>query len=182
MPRPASPWLIPYLLDDITMGAAEREARLGRQVVRPAAEVEVRGPKGPQRTWALVDSGSEHTLIAPWMSRATGIQAGPGDPEIEIGLGGGTRTVQLTACNMALLPPPDIDEEPIYWNPEIGIIASSWEPQWGVLLGQVGFFDIFTVTMSRHAQALAIEALEQWDVRFPMPPQEAEEPGPPGPY
>ncbi len=35
-----------------------------------------------------------------------------------------------------------------------------------VLLGQVGFFDQFTVTFSRSARQLAIEAAEEFDRRW----------------
>ena len=38
-----------------------------------------------------------------------------------------------------------------------------------MLLGQVGFLDKFTVTMHRHAQALAVEAFEAFDWRSATP-------------
>lgn len=44
-----------------------------------------------------------------------------------------------------------------------------------MLLGQVGFFDQFTVTMNRHAQGLAVERLEQWDSRSADHIREAED-------
>jgi hypothetical protein len=37
---------------------------------------------------------------------------------------------------------------------------------WQVILGQVGFFDQFTVTFSRRAFQLAIEDGEQFDKRY----------------
>jgi hypothetical protein len=44
---------------------------MGRVPLRPIVPLELIGPAGRQRTVGLVDSGSEHTLIAPWLARAT---------------------------------------------------------------------------------------------------------------
>jgi hypothetical protein len=43
---------------------------------------------------------------------------------------------------------------------------TQWEPPWGLLLGQIGFFDRFTVTMNRISQASALEAVDEFDRRF----------------
>jgi hypothetical protein len=43
---------------------------------------------------------------------------------------------------------------------------TQWDPPWALLLGQVGFFDQFTVTMNRLSQALAMEAANEFDGRF----------------
>jgi hypothetical protein len=40
------------------------------------------------------------------------------------------------------------------------------EAPWQVVLGQVGFFDQFTVTFSRQALRLAVEPVEAFDARF----------------
>jgi hypothetical protein len=53
----------------------------------------------------------------------------------------------------------------VEWQTEVGFFTK-WEPPYGLVLGQVGFFNYFTVTMSRFSQALAVEALEQFDQRF----------------
>jgi hypothetical protein len=53
----------------------------------------------------------------------------------------------------------------VEWRTEVGFFTR-WEPPYGLVLGQVGFFDNFTVTMSRFSQALAVEALDQFDRRF----------------
>ena len=37
------------------------------------------------------------------------------------------------------------------------------------MLGQIEFFDRFTVTMNRQSQALAISAVEDFDDRYPQP-------------
>lgn len=49
-------------------------------------------------------------------------------------------------------------------------MATTWRPWFSVLLGQVGFLDRFTVTMSRHASALAIDDQEAFDATYDPPP------------
>lgn len=77
---PEGAWVYPYA-QDLTLGAKEQAARMGRVPLQPIVPIELIGPTGRQRTVGLVDSGSEHTLIAPWLARATGAQATPEDPE-----------------------------------------------------------------------------------------------------
>jgi hypothetical protein len=62
--------------------------------------------------------------------------------------------------------PRDPFDEFIEWRTEVGFLGRQPQVPWSVLLGQVGFLDRFTVTMNRHAQALAIEPLEAFDRRY----------------
>jgi hypothetical protein len=52
------------------------------------------------------------------------------------------------------------------WRAEVGFFNEWTSAPWQVLLGQVGFFDQFTVTFSRTALQLAIEGAERFDDRF----------------
>ncbi|MDQ4142359.1 MAG: hypothetical protein M3198_01210, partial [Actinomycetota bacterium] len=90
------------------------------------------------------------------MARAIGIE--PDETrEFTIGIGGGARLVRPAQVTIELYPELDTDDAPLTsWETEVGFFTT-WEPPWAVLLGQVGFFDKFTVSMSRLAQALAIE-------------------------
>lgn len=168
---PDQPWVYPYA-EDLTVGAKERAARMGRVPLRPVVPIELIGPGGSQHTLGLIDSGSEHTLVAPWLARATGARPGPNDPELEIGIGGRTRLVRFTSVSLALIAPPGVQADPCVWEAQVGVF-DSWEPAWPVLLGQVGFLDAFTVTMNRWARALAVESLERWDERYPVIVEEA---------
>jgi len=58
---------------------------------------------------------------------------------------------------------------------ELGFF-DAWEPAWPAVLGQVGFFDRFTVTMSRQAMLLSIEDRDAFDERFGVPTTAAPEP------
>jgi len=131
------------------------------------------GPKSEEYTYGLVDSGSEHTLIAPWMARATGVQPGSDAPELNVGLGGRSRLIRFTDARLRLPHPTDGDVAH-EWVAQVGVITDQWEPPWA-LLGQVGFFDEFTVTMNRLAQGLAIDHRERWDALFPTSPIDAGE-------
>lgn len=122
---PDQPWVYPYV-EDLTVGAKERAARMGRVPLRPVVPIELIGVTGRQRTFGLVDSGSEHTLIAPWLARATGTQPRPEDPELEIGIGGGHRIIRISRLSLALIPPPGTDDTPQIWEAEVGIL-DHWE-------------------------------------------------------
>jgi hypothetical protein len=169
MPIPF-PWVFPYVEDPDT-----RPHRSGeRPVLRPALELTLVGSSGERQTvLALVDSGSEHTLAAPFLARA--IQAKP-DPsrELIVGIGGGPRQVRFTDVLLRISPPgagPDEFEE---WQTEVGFFTE-WLPPWGVILGQVGFFDHFTISMSRYSQALAMEPFDTFDQRFHVQIRESED-------
>lgn len=153
-------WLFPYVEDPSS-------ARPGRKVLRPVVVVRLVGPAGeaPVRVIALVDSGSEHTLATPMLARAVGIDPDPAT-ETQIGIGGKRRDVRFADVQMQLFSSSDGDDEPLVtWDTEIGFF-NRWEPPWAVLLGQIGFFDRFTVTMSRSATTLAVEGPEIFDQRF----------------
>ncbi len=152
------PSLFPYVEDPA--------GRRGRETLRPVVAVRLHGEsEAPTKVAALVDSGSEHTLAAPLLARAIGIEPDE-SREFTIGIGGGARLVRPAQVTIELYPRLDTDDPPLTtWDTEVGFFAT-WEPPWAVLLGQVGFFDKFTVTMSRLAQALAIERKETFDERF----------------
>jgi hypothetical protein len=171
---PDQPWVYPYV-EDLTVGAKQRAARMGRVPLRPVVPVEMIGPDDSQRTLGLVDSGSEHTLAGAWLARATGARPGPDDPELEIVIGGRARLVRFMTVSLALMPPADVNAIPCVWEAQVGILET-WEPPWPVLLGQVGFLDVFTVTMNRWARALTVESLEGWDERYPVIVEEPDSP------
>jgi hypothetical protein len=168
MPVPF-PWVFPYVEDPDTSPRSPGE----RSVLRPALELTLVGSSNERQTvLALVDSGSEHILAAPFLARA--IQAEP-DPsrELIIGIGGRPRQVRFTDVLLRISPPgaPDEFEE---WQAEVGFFRS-WTPTWGAILGQVGFFDHFCISMSRYSQGLAIEPFGTFDKRFHVQIRESED-------
>lgn len=156
-------WVYPYVEDPHSSGVYGPDD----VVLRPVLEVELLGPgleadDPPLRVAELVDSGAERTFAAPWLARVIGIDLHDA-PEITVGLGGGSRRVQFAEVTLRLIAPGDTTA--MEWQADVGFIAS-WEPPWGLLLGQRGFFDRFTVTLNRYAQGFAVEDVEVFDERF----------------
>ncbi len=69
-------------------------------------------------------------------------------------------TVEFADASLRLLAPGNAgDDVFVEWQAEVGFLKQ-WRPTWPMLVGQVGFFDQFTVTMSRFALNTAVEPVE----------------------
>ena len=145
---------------------AESHLRRGRTVLRPVVPVSIADPA--LIVDALVDTGSEHVLADSTLANATGIDlSDPIDVE-EIGVGGGIVEARFVSVTGYLHPPAGIETQPHVWRLEVGFI-DGWRPLYPCILGNVGFLDQFTVTISRLAQATAIEPATTFDERFDPP-------------
>lgn len=123
------------------------------------------GPDGPEEATflALVDSGAERVLAAPGVARQ--IRATPDRHHAEpLKIGGEIRMVQPAEVTLRLAPEPGLPGKE--WRAEVGFFSEWTSAPWQVLLGQVGFFDQFTVTFSRHALQLVVEDVKTFDERF----------------
>ena len=166
--RPPFPWVYPFVEDAGAHGYYEE----GGIVLRPVIEVQMLGgglrdPSEAPRLAGIVDSGSERTLAQQWVARAIGAQLDE-ESEITIGIGGHHRRVQLADVTMRVSPfgEQHLADRFYEWHARIGVFVDHWQPPWSLLLGQRGFFDEFSVTMSRHTQAIALESREVFDTRF----------------
>ncbi len=168
MSRPF-PWVFPYVEEP----HSKPRHPGGSPVLRPALEVTLVGSLGQQKVLALVDSGGEHTLAAPFLSRTIGVDPDP-NRELSLGIGGGSQLVRFTDVMLRISPPGAAADEFEEWQAEVGFF-NKWTPPWSVILGQVGFFDHFTVSMSRYSQALAVEPCNEFDERFKIQIRESEE-------
>jgi hypothetical protein len=163
--QPDFPWRFPYVIEK-----NPEDHPLGRTLMRPAAEARLVGPQGPgQKVFALFDSGSDYTLAAPWMALEVGISIQDGI-EGRVQVGGKRRTIRLFDTTVRLCAPghlagsaPCGEGESLSWTAEVGFFTAWEAPPWSLILGQIGFFDHFTVVMNRHAQAVAVEPLEHFD-------------------
>jgi hypothetical protein len=123
------------------------------------------GPEGPEEATfhALVDSGAERVLAAPGVARQIGVTPDRNDPT-PLKIGGETRLVHPADVTLRLAP--ELGLTGWEWRAEVGFFNEWTSAPWQVLLGQVGFFDQFTVTFSRTVLQLAIEGAERFDDRF----------------
>lgn len=159
------PWIYPYV-EDLT--AQRYPLASGRTAYRPLVPIGLRGPRDlSDRPWALVDSGSEHTLIAGWIARAMGLERQDPLWRLPLRLGGDTHDVAFHRVSIRLFDPGGVDEA-IEWESEVGVLSSHRITAWSAVLGQVGFFDRFTVTMQRAALATVVEDYDAFDARFGM--------------
>jgi len=138
-------------------------------VQRPIVPVSVVGAEPSTPLLALVDSGCEHVLAAPWVAMAAGVNPKSSNRELRLGLGGERPLIRFLDLRLRLhAPGSESDDQFIEWEDEVGFLES-WKPTFALIVGQVAFMKQFTVTMSRHAQAVAIEHGETFDERFDAP-------------
>jgi hypothetical protein len=157
---PPFPWVYPY---------EEDGPRLDTIVQRPIVPISVVGAEATPPLWALVDSGCEHVLAAPWVAAAAGLDPRDSHREIVLGLGGENVHVRFMDVRLRLHAPSAEDDDAfVEWEDEVGFLRH-WRPTFQMLAGQTAFMRQFTVTMSRYAQAVAIEDAEAFDRRFTSP-------------
>lgn len=156
---PPFPWTYPYQEDG---------PRFGAVVLRPIVPIIAIGTETAPPALALVDSGCEHVLAAPWLAASAGVDPDDGHRSLELGIGGETLLVRFVDLTLQLRAPGGGLDDHVEWRTEVGFV-SHWRPTWPMLAGQVGFMDRFTVTMSRHAQRLAIDDWSDFDRRFGVP-------------
>lgn len=166
----------PWVFDYEEELRAEGSEFLRKPLMRPIVLVRMVGARvGDHNIAALVDSGCDHVVAAPWVAQDIGVTPDP-DREIRVKIGGARRPVRFADVSIRLLPPetplgegthdPDQAHE---WQGEVGFFTEWRSPPWSVLLGQVGFFDQFTLTFNRESGALAVTDLVDFDGRFPRP-------------
>lgn len=153
---PAFPWVNPYQEDG---------PRLGTVVLRPIVPITLVGSDLAPTSLALVDSGCEHVLAAPWLANAVGVDPTRSHRRLDLGIGGQTVEVSFWDLMLRLHPPDCGDDDYVEWHAEVGFVHH-WRPTWPILVGQVGFLDRFTVSMSRLAQQVAVEPGDEFDRRF----------------
>ncbi len=165
------PWLFRYVDDP----ADETAKKLGLPPpLRPAVALRLSDKRSAPRVLALVDSGSERTLAAPGLARAIGVDL-DGAVKTTIGIGGKWRTISVAEVTLQLYREVlNDDEAPLAeWRADVGFF-SDWTPTWPALLGRLGFFDRFTVTMHGGIPAFVVEPYELFDERFGVQIETAE--------
>ncbi|MGH9225750.1 MAG: hypothetical protein ACRD2W_18630 [Acidimicrobiales bacterium] len=113
---------------------------------------------------ALIDTGSESVLAAGWLADVLGVDLSANPDRVTVGIGGQVAEVTFVEVGLRLHAVHDVDEA-VDWRADVGFVPG-WPAPFPMVLGQVGFLDTFTVTLSRVAAMLAIEAADVFDARF----------------
>ena len=166
MTIPPLPWRYPYLADKPRQ----------RELLRPIVSAQLIGVADGSAVKALVDSGCEHVLAAPWLASGAAVDMGNPKYSIQLGIGGENLLVNFVDMRIRLLHPQGDDNHFVEWEAEVGF-PKHWRAPWPMLLGQHGFFDRFTISMHRGAGLTIIEEWNAFDERFGIEAQESEEPG-----
>ncbi|MEX2627087.1 MAG: hypothetical protein WD225_09385 [Ilumatobacteraceae bacterium] len=97
----------------------------------------------------MIDSGSPISLADPVVLRACGVEAAVAPPRMVLPLNLGTRSTAVTLfeVRVALVPPVN-QAPPIVWTSLLGARPGAWQLPFSFLLGQRGWFDRFTTTIS----------------------------------
>lgn len=120
---------------------------------------------------AIVDSGSEHVLAAPWLANDTATDLNSPKFVRTIWIAGGSPAVRFFDLQVRLQHPDGNDDDFIEWETEVGFV-DTWRAPWPLLLGQHGFFNRFTVSMHRSARLTVVEDWDAFDARFGVQPHE----------
>ena len=148
-PLPAGGWQYEY--------ATVEAPRRGRDVFRPVVPVRL-SPVQPSALVALVDSGSEHTLAARWLADDLDIDLSRSQDRLRLGIGG--RSVEATFVQVELRLYRDHgSDDHITWYTDVGFIEP-WDAEFYLILGQIGFYDQFTVTMNRRLLSVVVSDAE----------------------
>jgi hypothetical protein len=179
--RPDFPWVYPYIEER----RAEGSDFLREPLLRPLVVVRLEGARrGSHNLVALVDSGADHILAAPWIAQDIGVTPDP-NRSIRARIGGATRPVRFADVTVHLAP-PDIEvdaggferDRTHSWQAHVAFFETWENPPGSVVLGQIGFLNQFTVTMNRLSQAFAITDVNDFDQRYNSPPRLADRSGP----
>ena len=167
-------WLFPYHEEPRTAGAHFLPKPLMRRAVW--AQFASHADEQTEKHKALVDSGCDHILAADWLAHSIGVTP-DADREMSVRIGGATRSIRFAEVTIKLfgagpsdLAPADGDSL-IEWRADVGFWSNWGDPPWTMILGQCGFFDQFTIAMSRHAQCLAVLDERYFDENFGSLPQ-----------
>ena len=101
MPPQGFPWVYQYVEE----GRGSSSRFVAHPHLRPVVSVRLLGSRpGSQNVAALVDSGCDHVLAAPWIAQDIGVIP-DSNRESVLGIGGGSQRVRFADVSIHLLPP-----------------------------------------------------------------------------
>ena len=160
--REQRPWLYPYR-QDVQLGWH------GELVVRPLLPVSlVNGDRGTPQLAGLVASGADLTLVSDVLAEQLGIDLEDYEGEGDHLAAGGVVRARYKTIDLRLHSPDDLclhstdAEQDGYrpwrqWRSKIGFVENCWYSNGLVVLGNVGFFDQFSVAIGGPSKAVVVE-------------------------
>jgi hypothetical protein len=121
---------------------------------RPVISLRVAGTTGASLLNALVDPGSDDTLIPLTVGRAVGARPDPTHTWHAEGIGGQAVAVILGEVEFELTD----GNLTFRWSAKIGLVDFADPKDEVAVLGHAGFLDYFRVTFDGHLRTLEIEA------------------------
>lgn len=156
---PPLPWVYSYQEDG-------RSTRLGRPILRPIVPVSlVHRDQSVGQFTGLIDTGADAILASDLLTVELGIDLTDNEGEATHAVGGKVLETRYKTIDLRLHPSDAAEDVYIQWRAQVGFVKG-WHSDGLVLLGSVGFLDQFTVTVSRFAQAVAVEDRDAFDERF----------------
>jgi len=113
-------------------------------VFRPVIPVDLAGPDGEIDFYALVDTGSDDTLIPRFVADEIGLKIDDDRVEEVIGIGGEKITIAHADVELRV---SDGDES-AFWNTSVGVIGESESGGDYVILGHKSCLEFFTATFT----------------------------------
>jgi Aspartyl protease len=153
------PWIYPYREDP-------QSTRLGQPVFRPFVQISLAAAdRSTPVLDGLIDTGADAILASDLLADQLDLDLEDNDGQTAHAVGGRTVTARYKTVELRLHSADPTASQYRQWQAQVGFI-SGWHSYSFVLLGSVGFLDQWTVTASRFAQAVAIEAHDAFDERF----------------
>ena len=122
-------------------------------VHRPEIPLRILGNTGAFPTWALVDPGSDETLLPLSIGHLVGAKMDTTQTWQTVGLGGQAVVVILGELRLALTD----GLQTFRWSANVGFVDFADPKDEATLVGHAGFLDYFRVTFDGHLRTLEIE-------------------------
>ena len=119
-------------------------------VYRPVIPVDLAGPAGEVDFYALVDTGSDDTLIPRCVANELGLEVDDDRVEEVTGIGGEKTRIAQAQVEFRISD----GEESVFWNASVGVIGEGGGDY--VILGYKSCLQLFTATFSGDRRILEL--------------------------
>jgi len=130
--------------DEVSLSSIRIQDGPTAHVFRPVIPVDLAGPNGEVDFYALVDTGSDDTLVPRFVADELGLKIDDDRVEEVIGIGG--EKIKIAHANVELCISDG--RESAFWNASVEVIGERDSGGDYVILGHKSCLDFFTATFS----------------------------------